>query len=74
MAIRLTSPAFQAGEAIPTRYTCDGPNISPPLQWADLPTNTQSLALIVDDPNAPSGIWTHWVVYNLDRRREKALG
>ncbi len=66
MTFRLTSPAFQERSAIPSQYTCDGENVSPPLTWADLPANTKSLALIVDDPDAPKGLWTHWIVYNLD--------
>src|SRR5438309_1992941 len=66
MAFGLTSSAFRSGQVIPTQYTCDGANMSPPLAWTDLPRNTQSLALIVEDPDAPRGIWTHWVVYNLD--------
>src|SRR5207247_111784 len=65
MAFQLTSPAFQSGGAIPSKYTCDGANVSPPLTWNQLPKNAQSLALIMDDPDAPKGTWTHWVVYNL---------
>lgn len=66
MAFRLISSAFQMGEPIPVQYTCDGANVSPPLNWADVPKNAQSLALIFDDPDAPKGLWTHWVVYNID--------
>ena len=65
MAIILTSTAFAAGESIPAKYTCDGKNISPPLQWEPPPAGTQSLALIVDDPDAPSGTFVHWVYYDL---------
>jgi Raf kinase inhibitor-like YbhB/YbcL family protein len=61
----LSSSAFKDGQPIPTQYTCDGKNISPPLAWSGLPVNTQSLLLILDDPDAPSGVWTHWIVYNL---------
>ena len=61
----LSSSAFKDGQAIPADYTCDGKNISPPLKWSGVPGNTQSLLLIVDDPDAPSGIWTHWILYNL---------
>lgn len=61
----LTSPAFQDGAAIPRRHTCDGEDLSPPLAWGNLPAATASLALIVDDPDAPAGLWTHWVVWNL---------
>jgi len=65
MNIVITSSAFKDGERIPVEYTCNGKNISPPLAWQELPGNTQSLALIADDPDAPAGIWVHWVVYNL---------
>lgn len=63
--MRLTSPAFLDGKHIPARYTCDKDNINPPFVISDIPANTQTLALIVDDPDAPSGIFTHWVVYNI---------
>jgi Raf kinase inhibitor-like YbhB/YbcL family protein len=65
MAFELTSSAFAAGEAIPRRYTCDGDDISPPLAWGDPPAGTQGFALISDDPDAPVGIWVHWVLFNL---------
>jgi Raf kinase inhibitor-like YbhB/YbcL family protein len=65
MSIVITSTAFNEGESIPVEYTCNGKNISPPLAWKDLPTDTQSLALIADDPDAPAGTWVHWVLYNL---------
>ena len=61
----LTSPAFQQGERIPTRYTCDGENISPPLEIRNLPKYTESIVIIVEDPDAPRGIWTHWLVWNV---------
>jgi len=61
----LTSIAFAHGQPIPARYTCDGEDISPPLQWGDPPGDTQSLALIVNDPDAPVGTWVHWVLFNL---------
>ncbi len=61
----LTSPAFAPGEPIPSKYTCDGEDISPPLRWSDPPQDTQSFALIADDVDAPRGIWVHWVLYNL---------
>lgn len=63
--MKITSTAFEEGDLIPRQYTCDGEDISPPLEWADLPEGTQSLALICDDPDAPSGTWVHWVVFNL---------
>ena len=65
MAFELTSTAFAPGEPIPQKYTCDGEDISPPLQWSDPPQGTQSFALIADDPDAPIGTWVHWVLYNL---------
>jgi len=57
--------AFAAGELIPRKYTCDGEDISPPLQWSDPPQDAQTFALIADDPDAPIGTWVHWVLYNL---------
>ena len=59
------STAFAPGEPIPAKYTCDGGDLSPPLQWVDPPSDTQSFALIADDPDAPAGTWVHWVLYNL---------
>jgi Raf kinase inhibitor-like YbhB/YbcL family protein len=63
--LTITSPAFTDGGAIPVRYTCDGPDISPPLAIAAIPSETSSLALIVDDPDAPAGTWVHWIVWNI---------
>lgn len=65
MNLHLTSQAFKENERIPSKYTCDGENISPPLRWEKAPTGTKSLVLIVDDPDAPRKTWTHWVVYNI---------
>ena len=65
MAIQLTSNAFTEGGTIPRRQTCDGEDISPPLSWSGIPPETQSLALIVDDPDAPRGDWVHWVLFDL---------
>lgn len=67
-SMRITSPAFLNNSKIPSKYTCDGENISPPLEFLDLPLQTRSLVLIVDDPDAPSKTWAHWVVYNIDPR------
>jgi Raf kinase inhibitor-like YbhB/YbcL family protein len=64
--MKLSSPAFADGAPIPTLYTCDGDNISPELHWSALPDPTISLALIVEDPDAPGGTFTHWIVWNLD--------
>jgi Raf kinase inhibitor-like YbhB/YbcL family protein len=65
MSIALTSPAFTNGQPIPTKFTCDGADVSPPLQWTNVPAGTRSLALIADDPDAPVGTWVHWVIYDL---------
>lgn len=70
MAMTLSSPSFKANEEIPTKYTCEGQDISPPLGWSGLPEGTQSLALIVEDPDAPDPkapkrIWVHWMLYNI---------
>ena len=63
--MKLLSPAFREGDRIPIEYTCDGANVSPPLQWREAPPGTMSFALICEDPDAPSGTWVHWVLYNL---------
>lgn len=65
MSISVSSKAFKHEEGIPRKYTCDGENLSPPLSWGPLPGNTKSVALIVDDPDAPAGVFTHWVLFNL---------
>jgi len=70
MTIELTSQAFSHNDSIPTIYTCDGNDISPPLSWGSLSAGTRSLALIVDDPDAPDPkapkmTWVHWVLYNI---------
>ncbi len=65
MTIQITSTAFAEGDKIPPLYTCDDQNVSPPLAWTNVPTSTVSLALIMDDPDAPSGTWVHWVLFNL---------
>ena len=64
-SLSLTSPAFEDGGQIPSRYTCDGEGASPPLAWGEPPPDTGSFALIVDDPDAPGGTFTHWVLFNL---------
>ena len=65
MAFRISSPAFADSADIPVRYTCDGDNMSPQLSWSDVPEGTRSLALIVDDPDAPGGTFTHWVLFDI---------
>jgi len=65
MSIQITSTAFTEGKPIPKKYTCDAEDASPPLAWSGVPTEAKSLALIVDDPDAPVGTWVHWVFYDL---------
>ena len=65
MDIKVTSSAFVDGGMIPSKYTCDGSDISPPLRWEDEPLGTASIALICDDPDAPMGTFVHWVLYDL---------
>lgn len=70
MALVLRSDTFVDGEAIPSRYTCEGEECSPPLSWENLPAGTRSLVLIVDDPDAPDPaaprmVWDHWILYNI---------
>lgn len=73
MNITVSSSAFKDGELIPIKYTCDGDNVSPPLSFALIPDNTNSIALIADDPDAPMGTWVHWVLYNLPADTTKIL-
>ena len=65
-AMTITSPAFKNGALIPSRFTCDGDDISPALVIGNVPPEAKSLALIMDDPDAPGGMWVHWVVWNMD--------
>jgi len=65
MSLVLKSAAFSEGGWIPEKYTCDGDNVSPPLEWSGIPAGTATLALICDDPDAPMGTWVHWVVFNI---------
>lgn len=64
-SMAVTSEAFQNGAAIPAKYSCDGENINPALQWSGVPANVKSQAIIVEDPDAPGGTFYHWVVYNI---------
>ena len=64
-AFVVKSDAFPEGGTIPKRYTCDAEDVSPALAWAKAPEGTQSLALIADDPDAPVGTWTHWIIWNI---------
>ncbi|MFQ5776986.1 MAG: YbhB/YbcL family Raf kinase inhibitor-like protein [Terriglobia bacterium] len=65
MALELKTAAFATGSDIPKKFTCDGPDVSPALSWGEVPAGTQSLSLIMDDPDAPAGTWVHWVLYDL---------
>lgn len=63
--MKITSTAFDDGGSVPSKYTCDGADVSPPLQFENVPDDTSSLVLIVDDPDAPAKTWVHWVVYDI---------
>ena len=65
MPFSISSPSFSQGSEIPRKFTCDGADVSPELTWTAPPAGTQSFALIADDPDAPVGTWTHWVLYDL---------
>ena len=65
MSMTMSSPSFPNGSAIPRKFTCDGADVSPELTWTDPPAGTKSLALLVDDPDAPIGNWNHWAIWNL---------
>jgi Raf kinase inhibitor-like YbhB/YbcL family protein len=65
MKLDVSSSAFSEGQSIPEKYTCDGQNVSPPIKWSGAPANTKSIASICEDPDAPSGTFTHWVLYDL---------
>jgi hypothetical protein len=67
--MRLESSAFEPGGRIPVKYTCDGENVSPPFKWQGVPEAAQSLVMICDDPDAPAGVFSHWVLYNLPTSR-----
>lgn len=63
--MQITSPAFADGSTIPRKYTRDGDNLSPPLEWSGAPDNTRSFVVVIEDPDAPSGIFRHWAAYDL---------
>jgi len=65
MDIKIKSSAFEESGMIPSKYTCDGQDVSPPLKWVSVPEGTKSIALICDDPDAPMGTFVHWVLYDL---------
>jgi Raf kinase inhibitor-like YbhB/YbcL family protein len=64
--LKLSSPAFKHNDSIPSKYTCDGADVNPPLVIENAPLSAKSLVLIVDDPDAPAGNWVHWVMWNID--------
>lgn len=64
--MKITSPAFSEGAIVPQKYTCQGEDISPPLIISGVPLETKSLVIILDDPDAPNGTFTHWILYNID--------
>jgi Raf kinase inhibitor-like YbhB/YbcL family protein len=66
VSLKVTSSAFSDGGKIPKKFTCDNSNVSPPLRIENLPKAVKSLALIVDDPDAPGRTWTHWLLWNID--------
>jgi Raf kinase inhibitor-like YbhB/YbcL family protein len=65
-SFQIASPVFKQNQMIPSKYTCDGEDVSPPLLIGSAPPEAKSLALIVDDPDAPAGTWVHWVLWNID--------
>lgn len=64
--MKIKSEAFEDGGLIPSKYTCDGENIIPPLLFSDVPERAKSLVLVMDDPDSPTGTWNHWTVWNID--------
>ncbi len=69
MTFTLTLSAFATGGLIPAKFTCEGANVSPELRWSEAPANTHSYALIVDDPDAPAGTFTHWILFDIPANR-----
>ena len=63
--LEVKSSAVKTGERIPAKYTCDGLDVSPPLEWSNAPAGTKHFAIICDDPDAPMGTWVHWVIYDI---------
>ena len=71
MALRVTSPAFMDGARIPKKFTCDGQNVAPPLEWSGLPDESKSVAVICEDPDAPAGTFTHWLLYDIPSSKHR---
>ena len=71
MTVRISSPAFLNGARIPRRYTCDGADVAPPLEWSGLPDGSKSVAIICEDPDAPSGPFTHWLLYDIPASKHR---
>jgi len=69
--MKIISSVFEDGNFLPAKYTCDGQNINPPLEFVDVPADTKSLALLIDDPDAPGGDWIHWLVWNINPQINK---
>jgi Raf kinase inhibitor-like YbhB/YbcL family protein len=72
--LSVTSPAFADGAPIPRKFSCKGQNVSPPLQWSGVPDDARAVALVVDDPDAPGGTFTHWIVFNIDPQQSSIGG
>jgi len=68
--VEITSPGLENGQMIPVDYTADGKDVSPPLEWKDLPEGTKSVAIICEDPDAPRGIFVHWIIFNISPKAE----
>lgn len=71
--MNITSTAFSNEGTVPKKYTCDGEDVNPPLEFSDIPAGTKSLALIVDDPDAPAGTWVHWTLWNIKPETKEIL-
>lgn len=71
--MKIKSSAFDPNQKIPAKYTCDGENINPPLIFKDIPAEAKSLVLIVDDPDAPKGIWLHWTCWNINSKTKEVI-
>jgi Raf kinase inhibitor-like YbhB/YbcL family protein len=72
--LKLQSTSFKGGEMIPAKNTCTGQNLSPELNWKGVPSKTKSFALIVEDPDAPTQTWVHWVIFNIPVKPKDAMG